>query len=132
MHYLHCTLSLNLFMKHKIYLFTFLFISSLNLIAQTEIKYQNGDSVIGKPCPSYIFENIQNYSKNQVSLSELKGKWLILDFWNNGCLGCVQSFPRINELAKQFAEKVQFILIGNIGNGFTLNATQALYEKCKK
>ena len=33
-------------------------------------------------------------------LSEFKGKYILLDFWSQGCGPCLQSFPEIKEVAE--------------------------------
>ena len=109
-----------------------LLVSSLKLQAQSQIKDQYPGDMVGKQCPVYTLENVQYFSQKKVNFSEFKGKWLVLDFWNNGCSACIESFPRINEMVKQFSERVQYLLIGNIDHDYTQHATQALYERCRK
>src|SRR5258706_6329974 len=67
---------------------------------------------IGKQCPDFNLKNIQNFNRSQSSLKQFRNKWLILDFWTFGCVVCFESFPKIDEFQKDFAEKVQFILVG--------------------
>jgi thiol-disulfide isomerase/thioredoxin len=78
--------------------------------AQTETKIEY--PTVGKKCPDIVLKNIKYFSKKKASLSEFSGKWLVLDFWNKHCAACVASFPRTNALQKQFAGKVQFMLVG--------------------
>jgi len=68
---------------------------------------------IGKKCPDVLLRNIVGYSKKQAKLSEFQGKWLILDFWNEHCGGCIISFPRTNEMQKKYGDKVQFMLVAD-------------------
>lgn len=35
-------------------------------------------------------------------LSELKGKYILLDFWSNGCGPCIASIPELKEIARQY------------------------------
>ncbi len=91
----------------------FLFIG---LLCLDQLNAQDGTEVttieIGYPCPDFTLQGIQYYPKQQVSLSDFKGRWLILDFWSSGCSACVQSFPKINKLQQEFRDKIQFLLVG--------------------
>jgi thiol-disulfide isomerase/thioredoxin len=67
---------------------------------------------IGRSYADLKLVNIVNYSTGTLSLKDLKGKWLILDFWDKHCISCVSSFPRMNALQKKYSDKVQIILVG--------------------
>ena len=105
--------------------FILLFITSiLTVYAQPEKGKVYPE--VGKPCPDFILRNIKYYSKKHASLSDFKGKWLILDFWNVNCASCVASFPRTNEMQKEFQNKVLFMLVGYQDKG---NQIQKLYSR---
>ena len=44
-------------------------------------------------------------------ISEYKGKYILLDFWSQGCGPCIQSLPEIEEIAKVYKEKMEIISI---------------------
>ena len=44
-------------------------------------------------------------------LSELKGKWIILDFWNIYCVPCFEGMKKLDSLQKHFDKRIQIILI---------------------
>jgi uncharacterized protein (TIGR03435 family) len=66
---------------------------------------------IGKPCPDFVLRNIKYYSKKQATLQDFRGKWLLLDFWNNGCASCIESFPHVNEIQKTLGDRVQVMMV---------------------
>lgn len=43
---------------------------------------------------------------------EMKGKFIVLDFWATFCGPCVQFTPKMNEFAKKFSKDAVFIAIG--------------------
>jgi thiol-disulfide isomerase/thioredoxin len=82
-------------------------------IAQSEER----ESIIGRPCPDYIFSHVQYYDTEyakpkKVDVNELKGKWLILDFWTRNCEPCIKGFPKLNQWQKDFSSDAQFMLVG--------------------
>jgi len=66
---------------------------------------------VGKPCPDFVIQNIQYYSKNKASLADFRGKWLLLDFWSKSCGACIASFPHINEIQQELGDKVQVMMV---------------------
>lgn len=68
--------------------------------------------VVGQPAPEFWFSDVHYYSKKTIGPGDLKGKWVILDFWSQGCTACVKSFPKLNELQQEFKKDVQFLLVG--------------------
>ena len=47
-----------------------------------------------------------------ITLEDLKGKVVVLDFWGTWCPPCVASLPSLRALNKRFAKEPQFVLIG--------------------
>jgi thiol-disulfide isomerase/thioredoxin len=41
----------------------------------------------------------------------LKGKIIVVDFWASWCLPCAESFPVMDELQKQYGDRVAFIAV---------------------
>ncbi|MGI8581204.1 MAG: TlpA family protein disulfide reductase [Chitinophagaceae bacterium] len=49
---------------------------------------------------------LESYNNNKtISLSDLKGQVVLLDFWIKNCGACIQSVPHLNELQKKFKDK---------------------------
>ena len=65
---------------------------------------RQGDSI-----PEFEFASF--YDGNEASLKNLKGKFIILDFWNTGCLACISSMPKMDSLQRSFDGKLQVIYI---------------------
>ena len=44
-------------------------------------------------------------------LSEFKGKYILLDFWSQGCGPCLQSLPEMEEVAKLYKDQMKVVSI---------------------
>lgn len=47
-----------------------------------------------------------------LTLEELRGKVVVLDFWGTWCPPCVESIPSLRSLHKKFSKEPSFVLIG--------------------
>lgn len=101
----------------KFALFAFFFLMAL---LQTKAAENSGAEqtapeypAVGMPMPDdFVLRNISYFNKTEARISDFRGKWLVLDFWTLHCGTCIASFPRINEEARIFEGKVQFMLVG--------------------
>jgi thiol-disulfide isomerase/thioredoxin len=88
----------------------FFFPSYLPLQAQND-SYA-GLWEIGKEAPDVVLREINFDSNDSLSLKDLKGKHVILDFFSSGCAVCFKAMPKINHLQRAFGDRVKFILVG--------------------
>src|SRR6266487_544306 len=119
-------------MKYLIQLFVAAFLCLVQSFAGAQPKASGDDfnyPEIGKPCPDFTLNGILNYPKSKASLQDFKGKWLILDFWSRGCSACIASFPKLNELTKEFKDKAQIVLVGIDENDKLI---RKMYEKFRQ
>lgn len=49
--------------------------------------------------------------KKTITLSEYKGKLIILDFWATYCSPCIRNFPRLHALQNEFGEKLKVLAV---------------------
>jgi peroxiredoxin len=59
--------------------------------------------------PDFSFTSQQG---EYISLDDLKGKVVLLDFWGTWCPPCVESVPELRNLNKKMAKEPSFVLIG--------------------
>ena len=88
-----------------------LLLSFCDLQAQVSQK-KNRKIEVGKPFPVTAFKKINYYHQSQLKLQNLRGKWVILDFWNIHCIDCIKSFPKMNALRANLKDSVEVILVG--------------------
>jgi thiol-disulfide isomerase/thioredoxin len=61
--------------------------------------------------------SITSSEGEDISLDELKGKVVLLDFWGTWCGPCVESVPGLRELNKEFAKESSFVMISVSSDG---------------
>jgi len=53
--------------------------------------------------PAFILPDLDG---KQVSLSDFKGKWVVIDFWGSWCRWCVKGFPELKELKQKYGDEL--------------------------
>ncbi|MCH5597955.1 TlpA family protein disulfide reductase [Niabella ginsengisoli] len=81
--------------------------------------------------PDLIFNHIINQSYSKASLSDFKGKNVIIDFWSRYCLTCISSFPKIQQLQDQYNDRLQFVLANPHDYGYE-KEVNALLQRVKQ
>jgi cytochrome c biogenesis protein CcmG, thiol:disulfide interchange protein DsbE len=56
---------------------------------------------IGKPAPDFTVQD----SDRSVTLSQYRGKIVVLNFWATWCLPCVEEMPSLVQMQKKFQDK---------------------------
>ena len=118
-------------MKSVFLALIFLISFSNNTIAQE--KLQETDLIkVGAKCPDFEFSEIHYYRNEQVRLQDLIGKPLILDFWNMYCHACLESFPKVNKINKEFGDSLNIILVGQDDAKWNHQHIREVYEKFRQ
>ncbi|MGJ1285092.1 TlpA family protein disulfide reductase [Sphingobacterium spiritivorum] len=112
----------------KKFIYIILLLISMITIVFAKSKDSIDYPVIGKPIPQFTLQNVKYFNKTTVTNEDLKGKWFMLDFWGEYCASCIASFPKMNEIQRQFANEFQLILIG-VPHKERLVSIEQVYEK---
>lgn len=83
---------------------------------------------IGERIPDLIFTGVKNDPDAELSMRELRGQWVLLDFWGTGCSSCISAFPKIDSLQQQFNGRLQIITV----NKETADSTARFFAKRKR
>ena len=61
---------------------------------------------VGSIAPDFELKSITG---NMVKLSDLKGKYVVIDFWGAWCYWCMKGVPQMKEAYAKYKDKVEFI-----------------------
>ena len=91
----------------------FLARNSLKENAEIELSFVVGQKnevvTAGKPFP---FPKVRLENNDIKSLNEFKGKIIVIDLWASWCSPCLQSMPKLSEVARQMqSNEIQFITL---------------------
>lgn len=81
------------------------------LLASYELKVSQDKNelaeLIGKPAPDF---GLESFTGQKVNLQNMRGKLVLLDFWEVWCGPCVQSMPKIQAMHEKYAGKGLVVL----------------------
>ncbi len=69
---------------------------------------------VGKPAPDFELQNLDGQS---ISLSDLQGKPILLNFWAIWCPPCRSEMPYMQEIHEEWSDKGLVLLAIDIGEG---------------
>jgi peroxiredoxin len=80
----------------------------------------------GQAAPDFTLQDLEGQT---YTLSELKGKVVLLDFWASWCQPCLHAIPALNRLSSKFQEE-DFLLLGiNVDRSKSTNALKRFVEE---
>lgn len=83
---------------------------------------KNGPKVGEAPPPLALSDVVQGAAMGDITWQKLRGKVVVLEFWNTRCMPCVRAIPHLNELVDEFSSKGVVFLGISDDNRDSLNA----------
>jgi peroxiredoxin len=109
----------------KLFLVAMMALLSISTFAYTEEEekaieakieaMQSGDV----DAPQFAFPDINGKS---ISLSDYKGKWVVIEFWGSWCPWCIKGIPQLKEAYATYSPKLEVI-------GIACNDTPEAWKK---
>jgi thiol-disulfide isomerase/thioredoxin len=82
----------------------------------------------GRPAPDFTLPRLDG-SRKTLSLSSLRGKVVLLDFWATWCAPCRQMIPLLDAFHSEWSERgVELIGVNSDGNGTPAAEIQAFLK----
>ncbi|MDE6279900.1 MAG: TlpA family protein disulfide reductase [Paramuribaculum sp.] len=78
------------------------------VIAYREREAAKEKIKVGEPAPAFT---LMDENGKPVSLSDFKGKWVMLDFWGTWCGWCVKGIPQMKEEYAKAGDNVVYVSI---------------------
>ncbi len=104
-------------------------------------RQENDSLIVGKVIPDYTFGDVKYYKSTAASISDFRGKWLIMDFGGPNCASCIAHIPDFNDFQHEFGKQLQVLLIENLEPTYEAVSskdqdwkakTYELYDKIRK
>lgn len=81
-----------------------------NMLREQEEEQQREqamlDSISGTPAPDFTLNDING---NPLSLSSLRGKYVVIDFWGSWCGWCIKGMPDMKEYYNKYKGKLEIL-----------------------
>jgi len=69
-------------------------------------KQEREHILLGNMAPDFSLPNLTGES---ISLSSLKGKYVVIDFWGSWCGPCMIGMPKMKEYYEKYKDKLEFV-----------------------
>src|SRR5262249_31065813 len=52
------------------------------------------------------------FNSKPISLSDQRGKVLVVHFWTNGCINCIHNYPHYRAWQERYEDRSDFVMVG--------------------
>lgn len=66
---------------------------------------------VGDRVPDFEFNNVLNYGKPVLRLSDFKGKAILIDFWATWCGSCLAHIPEVMAMQRAYGKRLQVLAV---------------------
>lgn len=83
-------------------------------LSEQNVRYENHAAMKsstahireGNTAPDFTLKDVNG---NDFSLRDIKGKYIVIDFWGSWCSWCVKGFPDMKEYYEKYNDRVEFV-----------------------
>ena len=94
--------------KDMVYTYKLERVFSNGIIRLRKVSAEKIYSLYGKQFPEFKLKNLDG---KVVSLSDFKGKPILINFWFTGCGPCIKEMPALNNIQKKYSDQLVFLSI---------------------
>ena len=62
---------------------------------------------VGNPAPTFVSDN--TYNNTTFAIEQLKGKYVVIDFWGTWCGPCIYEMPKMKEYYDRYKDKMEIV-----------------------
>jgi len=84
---------------------------------------------VGDKVPDIQFRQIINSKAQTITLSQLKGKLVILDFWATWCGNCIKKFSLLDSMQRSYPGKLQVLLVNTADTRDTKERIERFFNR---
>ncbi|MCO5239435.1 MAG: redoxin domain-containing protein [Chitinophagaceae bacterium] len=96
------------FTKYKIEIHAFI----INILILSISTTQSQGMLVGDRISDFELKQILNYSSDKARLTDFtNNKALLVDFWFTACASCIESFPKLDSIQKEFKDDLNILLV---------------------
>lgn len=81
---------------------------SIELVLRNKIRSKLKGELIKKPSSDFILKDLDG---NEVTLSKLRGKTIVIDFWATWCGPCKKSFPAMQQAVSRYKKDSSVVFL---------------------
>ena len=102
------------------------------LLSLANISNANASTIVARPAPEFTQTSADAWlGSTPLTMADLRGKVVLVDFWTFTCWNCYRSFPWLNALEEKFVGK-DFQVIGIHSPEFEKEKNKSAVEKHMK
>lgn len=95
-------------------------------VGDDQLQAQPRSELLGEPAPAFDLETLDG---GRVSLDSLRGKAVIVNFWNSWCIPCRQEEPALKAFHERHADDSGVMLLGIVRDDTEDAAREAVEER---
>lgn len=85
-------------------------------------------SSIGESSSPAVDFTVTDQQGNSVSLSDMKGRPVIINFWASWCSPCRSEMPHFDKMYKEYGNEIQFMMVNLTGDSETVDTASSYIE----